>query len=135
MRKSIRFLVRVMTCAALMLPVFSLGVSANNCKDMDYDFYFTRTVAWTTAEPKLDNSSSYMKCNSAGRSYTAYVYAPVNGKQLDCSMGHAYSFQGGTTHYMLNNVRERGYHGAGIVATRSFSYSYEAHGVWSPDSI
>ncbi|MDD3278016.1 MAG: hypothetical protein PHG16_03930 [Lachnospiraceae bacterium] len=120
--------------AMMVMSAGALTVQANNCVDTTYSFNFSNATQLTGVRQKQDSTSSYMSCSYAGASYSAHVYS-VQGGIVDCSFGHTYQFSSGVTSYMLNNVYERGYHNAGIYATRNYGYGYTAKGVWSPDSV
>ncbi len=126
----------VCTVAVCMMGTV-ISVDANNYVDSPYEFKFTQYTANTGYRPKLDDSSSYMKCDYATYDYNAHVVSRSSqtGAMVDCSMGRHYYFSTGTTHYMINSVFENGYREGAILGTRNHSLNYSASGVWSPDSI
>lgn len=128
-------LVTALTISAMMvLSLGSIVAEANN-EDTDFNFTFNNETVKTGLRTKADSTSSYMKCNKATKSYTAHVYGWYQGMECDCSYGHSYVFTTGTTHFMLNDVYEKGYSSAGIAANRNYAAVYSASGKWSPDSV
>lgn len=79
----------------------------------------------------------YMKCNSTTYPYTAFAVGAHSdvGTRYAMDGGHEYTFYSGTVYKMINYVYENGYEYGGIKAVRSYSSSYNANGLWSPDSI
>lgn len=81
----------------------------------------------------------YMSCqdiSSTGASYTAHAVGSrtSNGPKVNCAAG-TYTFYAGTTSYIANYVKERGYEYGGIAGAPNYSFTYTAKGVWSPDSV
>ncbi|MFR2836350.1 MAG: DUF2712 domain-containing protein [[Clostridium] nexile] len=128
-----RKIVAFLMAATMVTSMGAMTANANNHSDSPFTFNFSNSSVRTGARSKTDATSSYMKCKSAGASYTAHVYGLRNGTVQDCSMGRTYQFTGGTTRYMINNVYESGLRASGIYGTRNYGYSYTASGVWSPD--
>lgn len=129
---------KLISIIAMTLMVVSMGAvsaQANNYTDRDFLFNFKNYFCTTGTLAKTDRTSSYMRCISAAKPYTAHVYSNQGGQRVDCSYGHSYQFTTGTVQYMLNNVYEKGYRNAGIFATRNYGYTYSASGKWSPDSV
>lgn len=130
--------------SATMIMALSMGtllsVQANNHDDSYLTFNFRNSILSTSARAKLDDSSSWMKCNSmsvSGSSFTAHVYGAKTsgGNRYDASGGHFYTFYSGTGVYMTNLVKESGYSYAGMITSPNNGYSYNAAVAWSPDSI
>lgn len=138
----------LLTLAGIL--VFSMNVfgttssAAGNYHDTTFAFSFSNYspsyLGWvTTPREKLDYTSSYMKCKSAtsGHSYVAFVGAC---RSIDDPYRYevgspSYTFVQGTTRYMINYVKERGYDYACIKAEPNDYATWNASGVWSPDSI
>lgn len=131
----------------LVLSMNTFGITssaAGNYKDTTYRFDFSNDVpsylGWVT-EPrqKLDYTSSYMKCKSApsGHSYTAFVGAcnSVDDPYRYGVGSPSYTFVQGTTRYMINYVKEKGYNYACIRGEANDYATWTASGLWSPDSI
>jgi len=112
---------------------------ASNYHDSAFDFYFPSTTGTSVTElrEKQDDSSMYMKCNSTTYPYTAFAVGARSevGARYAMDGGHEYTFYSGTVYKMINYVYENGYPYGGIKAQKSYSSSYNANGLWSPDSI
>ena len=112
---------------------------ASNYHDSAFDFYFPSTTGTSVTElrEKQDDSSMYMKCNSTTYPYTAFAVGARSevGARYAMDGGHEYTFYSGTVYKMINYVYENGYPYGGIKAVSSYSSSYNANGLWSPDSI
>lgn len=112
---------------------------ASNYHDSAFDFYFPSTTGTSVTElrEKQDDSSMYMKCNSTTYPYTAFAVGARSevGARYAMDGGHEYTFYSGTVYKMINYVYENGLPYGGIKAQRSYSSSYNANGLWSPDSI
>lgn len=124
--------------STLLIFLFAfMSVSANNCGDTTFRFMFFSDHYYTELRGKTDTSSSYMSCNSTPYSYRAHVYTTSgSGNIIDCSYGHYYVFNTGTTRYLINNVKENGYTSSGIMGTRLYyGTAYSSTGLWSPDSV
>lgn len=112
---------------------------ASNYHDTAFSFYFPSTEGTSVTElrEKQDDTSMYMKCNSTTYPYTAYAVGASSqfGTRYAMDGGHKYTFYSGTVYKMINYVYENGYPYGGIKAQKSYSSSYNANGLWSPDSI
>lgn len=140
-------MIKKMGCLGLVLfmllsigYVNQVGVFANNHADTSFNFHFRSELNATTPRQKKDKTSSYMKCISIpnNRSYTAYVCGTnsSSGDEItDVSKGNSYLFKSGTVKFMKNWVYEDGYRYACILANRNYGVSFNASGVWSPDSV
>lgn len=120
-----------MILAGGVIPSF-----ANNHSDTKFSFSGP-DVNSTGGRAKQDASSSYLHCNYMPSGYEAcatvvastsrgekYVGSPVRG------------FKNGTTLYLINYVKEKGYSAAAINSNQTLgSKNYTSRGVWSPDSI
>lgn len=136
---------RIMTLGMLGMFLFSIFAintkAAGNYTDTTYKYQFsdyTPYAGWNTeCREKRDYTSSYMKCNqSSGRTYTAWVCAGNTSSEFPIEVGSPkYTFSAGTTRYMVNYVKERGYNYARIQAWPSGNGYYYVEGLWSPDSI
>ena len=119
--------------------LFTIPVVASNYHDTAFDFYFKSVTGTSTTElrEKQDDTSMYMKCNSTTYPYTAFAVGAHSdvGTRYAMDGGHEYTFYSGTVYKMINYVYENGYEYGGIKAGRSYSSSYNANGLWSPDSI
>lgn len=117
----------------------TLPAVASNYHDTAFSFYFPSTTGTSVTElrEKQDDSSMYMKCNSTTYPYTAFAVGARSevGARYAMDGGHEYTFYSGTVYKMINYVYENGYPYGGIKAQRSYSSSYNASGLWSPDSI
>ena len=102
---------------------------------------------WTEARPKEDFTSSYQKCISTKETYGSRVYGsskskPINIGDLNYNLKNpstgkatqSYSFDNGTTRYMVNYVRENNLKYAGM-AFDPGGNGYSVHIQWSPDSV
>ena len=130
-------IVSIVLCIMFVLSMGIIGVSANNYTDTAYSFNFVNEYApATNARAKLDDSYSYMKCNSTAYTYTASVYARTSefaNEFIDVSHGNVYQFSTGIYHKMTNFVKEDGnYSWAGIIGFNPDGPCV-ASGVWSPD--
>ena len=141
-RRMVQRVIAAVIVALMGIPVASTAVAAGNWGDTPFNYhwgYFDGTKR-TEVRAKLDTTSSYMKATyvSGGNSYNAYVTAAVwDGKQyqyIDVRCG-TYKFMQGTTLYLCNWVRERGFTAASIAATPGNVLGLDASGWWSPDSI
>ncbi len=121
----------------IMLYASVSMVNANNSSDTRFRFMFFSDMYNTELRPKTDTTSSYMSCESTPYSYRAHVYTfDGAGNTVDCSYGHYYVFNAGTTRYLINNVKENGYSSSGIMGKRLYyGVAYSATGLWSPDSV
>lgn len=144
-KKHLRQNLVIVSLLVMMLPQ-TLVYGAGNYKDTDFTFKFTEYCPFlghrTAARAKQDYTSSYMKCKSLSNnySYNATVYA-VNPNGTTWTNTYyavgspSYTFRQGTTKYMINYVKEKGYSSACIRADQNFDGTATATGVWSPDSI
>lgn len=113
---------------------------AGNYTDTPFYFEFkdwsVNSTAQTENREKQDATSSYMKCNYVGGSYT-YQGWVEKFDGMDVSGGNKYTFNDNTTHYMINYAYERfGKVNVHIKAKTGFNpVRVAAGGVWSPDSI
>ena len=107
---------------------------ASNYHDSAFDFYFPSTTGTSVTELREKQD---MKCNSTTYPYTAFAVGARSevGARYAMDGGHEYTFYSGTVYKMINYVYENGYPYGGIKAVRSYSSSYNANGLWSPDSI
>lgn len=124
----------------LSLILFSIiPVTASNYHDTTYEFYFRSSagISETELREKEDDTSAYMKCTSTEHPYTASVVGVYKDSSIryDASGGHRYTFYSGTVTKLINYVYENNFSYAAIRALRSYSSSYYATGLWSPDSI
>ena len=137
-----RILKRSLLVGTMILTSLGLAgnVSASNYQDTSFYFEFadfTNATAHTEDRPKYDNSSAYMSTDYVGGDYTYEGYVTLrNG--ADVSGGHHYTFNDGTTHFLINYAYEK--YGWGtfveIKADAGFNIvDVVAGGVWSPDSI
>lgn len=122
------------------LSIFiAIPVTASNYYDTTFDFYFKSAQGTSVTElrEKQDDTSMYMKCNSTTYPYTAFAVgaSSLGGTRYAMDGGHEYTFYSGTVYKMINYVYENGLPYGGIKAQRSYSSSYNANGLWSPDSI
>lgn len=122
-----------------ILSLTTIPVVASNYHDTAFDFYFKSIQGTSVTElrEKQDDSSMYMKCNSTTYPYTAFAVGARSevGARYAMDGGHEYTFYSGTVYKMINYVYENGLPYGGIKAVRSYSSSYNANGLWSPDSI
>ena len=124
---------------AILSLFAAVPTMASNYHDTAFSFYFKASDGTSVTElrEKQDDTSMYMKCNSTTYPYTAYAVGAYSqfGSRYAMDGGHEYTFYSGTVYKMINYVYENGLPYGGIKAVRSYSSSYNANGLWSPDSI
>ncbi len=133
-----------------------INVSAS-CKDTEGTYKVSGYgYRWTeSARKKEDYTSSYQKCLSCTRTYQSWVYGsnksvikntdenyhnssilkrnlkdPKTGKRTP-----VYTFNKGTTRYMINYVKENKLKYAGMMFMTGNIEPCTAHILWSPDSV
>lgn len=124
----------------IMAVMYIMPAHASNYTDTVFNFYFKSKPGISVTEPreKQDDTSVYMKCQSTTYPYTAHVEGTMEDlgiTRYNLSGGHSYTFYSGTVCRMINYVYENHIPYASVSALRSYSSSYHATGVWSPDSI
>lgn len=135
-----------------MLPTVAM---ANNHEDDPWVFNVSAQGGKAYVSPanrnKLDNTSSYMKCDTftqiyIGGSGDTYVGTVHGSKGIKLSDGlsdvyygsrhsTSYTFKQGTVKYMTNFLYEAGYEYANIYCDAKYTTYAKFTGVWSPDSI
>lgn len=152
-----RKLALTLSVICIMISLGAISVSANNCKDTDKTYLVSGYgYRWTeSARKKEDYSSSYQKCISCTRTYQSWVYGsnqsvientdknyhdssilkryltnPKTGKRTP-----VYTFNKGTTWYMINYVKENKLKYAGMMFMTGDIEHCKAHIRWSPDSV
>ena len=127
-------------CAMGLIAIGGTGAAfANNHTDTNYKFNFGTLNGdrYTDGRKKVDNSKSYMKCNTMtnGYSYKAKVVANIGGGTRKDVGSPTYDFVTGTTRRMTNYVMEKGYRAAAIKANAGINIKETTETeVWSPDS-
>lgn len=130
--------------------VFAMNASANNYQDTEGMYSYTSSqYSYTdSARLKTDSSYSYQKCLWTDFAYYSWVYGSWQGGNQTLSTtlydlkdpisGRAtpwYTFNNGTTYYMVNWVNENNIPYAGMM----FAVGGNCLGLnyiqWSPDSI
>lgn len=135
------FMVIMFFCSIFMINTQAKG----NVSDKEFEFNFsdyTPYRGWLTENRlKMDDTSSYMKCNSiskSGYSYTAWVMAAKldDHPEFGIDVGSKkYVFYAGSERWMVNYVKEKGYSYARIEGWPNYNGIYRVSGVWSPDSV
>mgnify|MGYP000383484359 CR=1 FL=1 len=134
---------------ASVATAFTLTASANNYTDTDATYWVGGySYSWTeAARLKTDSSYGYQKCISTTVPYYSWVYgswveypnqSQVNSDPTDPVTGRhtpSYTFNTGTTYYMVNWVYENGIPYAGMAFMNGGGQPGWTHIRWSPDSI
>lgn len=134
MRKiSVSKVVTIAMTMMILATTYQTGIFAS-AQDSSYSYNLSKNEGYKTEFRKKENDSSvYMNCKSATKSYKAKVYGGfANSDAHDCSGGYKYLFKSGYKRFMFNFVNEHKYTVAGVFA---ISGSGTASGLWSPDSV
>lgn len=134
-------LLAAVAAVLMALPLASPAFAANN-QDTAFTFLFNegrpKRTEWRS---KQDASNVYMNVQTIEGSFTAHIvgsdYNTNAGPGADCSHGYTYSVSNTGVYRMRNWVFDGShrYYFAAIYANPSYSHSYKARGLWSPDSV
>lgn len=137
---------RIITVLFTLILTLACMVSAfaSNHADTNFSFNFSGGQPQRTEfRSKQDATNVYMRVNGVAHSFTAHVVGsdsntnPNPNLGIDCSNGYTYTITQPCTVRMRNWVYDGShrYAYAAIYAAPSYGYSYNAYGVWSPDSV
>ena len=135
----IKFIVAsLMATVALESSAVGVTASANNHDDKDFSAYsVSNQIRYTDSEAKTDTSSATVKVSSTNPVGAKMTVRVCTGGYVDKTYGTA-KVVGASSYYtyLPSTVYESGARTARLGFTReSGSSSFNAFGVWSPDSV